>query len=278
MSAETIQTYRQGKVLTVVINRPEVRNAFDGPTARRLATIFREFDADDGLSAAVLTGAGGTFCAGADLKALSRAFETGDPTLANPIDPDLSHDGPMGPTRLVLSKPVIAAVAGYAVGGGFELALWCDLRVVERGAVFGAFDRRFGVPLIDGGTWRLPRIVGLGRALDLIMTGRPVGAEEALAMGLANRVVEPGQGRAEAEKLAAELAEVPQTCLRSDRESVYRCSDLPALEALDLEFSLGLRVIGSGESAGGALRFAGGAGRHGSSIQDPRSGPGIARG
>lgn len=270
MTAEhpTVETHRNGKVLTVVLNRPEVRNAVDGPTAHRLAEVFREFDGDESLSVAVLAGAGGCFCAGADLKALARAFTSGDRALANPIDADLSKAGPMGPTRLLLSKPVMAAVSGYAVGGGFELALWCDLRIVERDAVFGAFDRRFGVPLIDGGTWRLPRLVGTGRALDLILTGRPVGAEEALAIGLANRVVEPGAAREAAERLAAELAQHPQTCLRSDREAVYRCFGLPPEEALKLEFALGLRVIESGESAEGALRFAGGAGRHGDTVRE----------
>jgi hypothetical protein len=175
----------------------------------------------------------------------------------------------MGPTRLLLSKPVIAAVSGYAVGGGFELALWCDLRIAERDAVFGAFDRRFGVPLVDGATWRLPRLVGLGRALDLILTGRPVGAEEALAIGLVNRVVEPGTAREAAEKLAAELAEWPQTCLRSDREAVYRCLGLPPDEALKIEFALGLRVIESGETAQGAGSFAGGGGRDGGKAPRP---------
>ncbi len=265
----TVKVHRDGKVLTVTINRPEVKNAVDGPTAHRLAEVFREFDGDTDLSVAVLTGAGGCFCAGADLKALARAFAGGDPTIANPLDADLTKDAPMGPTRLLLSKPVIAAVSGYAVGGGFELALWCDLRIAERDAVFGAFDRRFGVPLVDGATWRLPHLVGLGRALDLILTGRPVGAEEALAIGLVNRVVEPGTAREAAEKLAAELAEWPQTCLRSDREAVYRCLGLPPDEALKLEFALGLRVIESGETAQGANSFAGRGGRDGGKA--PRS-------
>lgn len=267
---DPVTLHRRGKVLTVVLSRPEVRNAVDGPTARRLAQVFRDFDRDEELCAAVLTGAGGTFCAGADLKALSRAFAVGDPSLANPLDADLSRDAPMGPTRLLLTKPVIAAVSGYAVGGGFELALWCDLRVVERDAVFGAFDRRFGVPLIDGGTWRLPRLIGLGRALDLILTGRPVTADEALAIGLANRLVEPGQALAAAEKLAAELAELPQTCLRSDREAVWRCFGLEPEEALALEFALGQRVVQSGEAARGAGAFAAGSGRHGGKVAPPK--------
>ncbi len=272
----SVEVHRKGKVLTVIINRPEAKNAVDGPTARRLAEVFREFDGDASSCVAVLAGAGGTFCAGADLKALARAFATGDLAVANPLDEDLSKEGPMGPTRLLLTKPVIAAVSGYAVGGGFELALWCDLRVVERNAVFGAFDRRFGVPLIDGGTWRLPQLVGVGRALDLILSGRPVGADEALAIGLANRVVEPGTAREAAEKLAAELAELPQTCLRSDREAVYRCFGLAPEEALGLEFALGSRVIQSGETAEGALRFAGGAGRHGDKLRKSGAIPGRA--
>src|SRR5689334_19688803 len=188
----SVHVARNGLVWTVVLDRPEVRNAVDRATATALADAFRSFDADAKASVAVLWGAGGTFCAGADLRALD-----------NRLDPDLAADAPMGPSRMVLSKPVIAAVSGHAVAGGLELALWCDLRVVEADAVLGVFCRRWGVPLVDGGTVRLPRIVGLGRALDLILTGRPVAADEALAMGLANRVVPPGQARAAAEELAA---------------------------------------------------------------------------
>lgn len=256
----TVSAERKGKVLTVVIDRPETRNALDARAARELADAFRTFEQDDTLHAAVLWGAGGTFCAGADLKAIATDMETE----AARLNPDMTKDAPMGPTRMLLSKPVIAAVAGHAVAGGLELACWCDLRVVERDAVFGVFCRRFGVPLADGGTQRLPRLIGMSRALDMILTGRPVPAEEAYAMGLANRLVEPGTAREEAEKLAAELCELPQVCLRSDREAVHRGFGLPLDEAMDLEFSLGLRVIQSGETAAGAARFAGGAGRHGS--------------
>ena len=206
----SIRVERDGPVSTVVLDRPAVRNAVDGPTAAALAEAFREFEADDSARAAVLCGAGGTFCAGADLKAL------GGPD-GNRAEPD--GDGPMGPTRMRLSKPVIAAISGYAVAGGLELALWCDLRVAEDDAVLGVFCRRWGVPLIDGGTVRLPQIVGLGRALDLILTGRPVPAAEALAMGLVSRVVPAGEARAAAEALARELASLPQACLRSDRQS-----------------------------------------------------------
>jgi enoyl-CoA hydratase len=245
---------KRDRVVTVVINRPEVRNAVDGPTARELAEAFRRFEADNEARVAVLTGAGGCFCAGADLKAISQGR-------GNRLDPE--GDGPMGPTRMRLAKPVIAAIAGYAVAGGLELALWCDLRVMERDAVLGVFCRRWGVPLIDGGTVRLPRLIGLSRALDLILTGRPVSAEEALAMGLANRVVEPGRSREEAEALAHRLARFPQRCLLSDRRSAYEGMDLPMEEAMREEFRIGLKTIQSGESLEGAQRFAGGEGRHG---------------
>ncbi|HVU92324.1 MAG TPA: crotonase/enoyl-CoA hydratase family protein, partial [Jatrophihabitans sp.] len=206
----TVRIETSGAVWTVLIDRPDARNAVDGPTAQALADAFRAFDADGTAAVAVLAGAGGTFCAGADLKQMS-----------NRLDPDPSADGPMGPSRMVLGKPVIAAISGYAVAGGMELAAWCDLRVMESDAVVGVFCRRWGVPLIDGGTVRLPRIIGLGRALDLILTGRPVDAEEALAIGFANRVVPPGRARAAAEELAGQLAALPQACLRSDRRSVY---------------------------------------------------------
>jgi enoyl-CoA hydratase len=251
----TVRIEREDSVWTVVLDRPDVRNAVDGPTARALADAFREFDADPTARVAVLWGAGGTFCAGADLRAIS-----------NTLDPDLRADGPMGPTRMALAKPVVAAVSGYAVAGGLELALWCDLRVVESDAVMGVFCRRWGVPLIDGGTVRLPRIVGAGRALDLILTGRPVAADEALAIGLANRVVAPGQARAAAESLAAELAALPQACLRSDRRSVYDAFGQDEQAALASEFAHGSAVMA--EAAAGAARFAAGAGRHGTPTSD----------
>ena len=247
----SVRIEHDGPVWTVVLDRPERRNAVDAATASALADAFRAFEADDGAAVAVLWGAGGTFCAGADLHAMSNA-----------VNPDMSSDGPMGPSRMSLSKPVIAAVSGHAVAGGLELALWCDLRVVESDAVFGVFCRRWGVPLIDGGTVRLTHVVGLGRALDLILTGRPVAADEALAMGLATRVVEPGTARAAAEELAAQIAAFPQSTVRSDRRSTYGALGLPEREALAQEFVAGL---GSLQAAGlaGAARFAGGAGRHG---------------
>jgi enoyl-CoA hydratase len=249
-----VVTEKKGAVTTIIINRPEVRNAVDGPTAEALVEAFEGFEADDEARVAVLSGAGGFFCAGADLKAVSRGRHN-----------RLAEDGhaPMGPSRMRLSKPVIAAVAGYAVAGGLELALWCDLRVMERDAVFGVFCRRWGVPLIDGGTIRLPRMIGLSRALDLILTGRPVEAEEALSMGLANRVVETGQSRVEAEKLALRIADFPQRCMNSDRRSAYEQFDLSFEEALKNEFRRGLATIESGETLEGAGLFAGGAGRHG---------------
>lgn len=250
---------KKGKVCTVIINRPEARNAVDRNTAGQLADAFRAFEGDDSLSVAVLWGSGGTFCAGADLKAFSGKSEG----KSNQLNSDMSEDGPMGPSRMRLTKPVIAAVSGYAVAGGLELACWCDLRVVEKDAVFGVFCRRFGVPLIDGGTQRLPRLIGMSRAMDMILTGRPVGAEEALAMGLANRVAEPGTARQVAEELAAQIAGFPQTCMRSDREAVYRGFDMDFSEAMQLEFSHGMKVIASGETEMGASRFAGGVGRHG---------------
>jgi len=245
-----------GDVAIVTIDRPEVRNAVDGPTAARLAEALRRFDADPALAVAVLCGAGGCFCAGADLAALAegrgnRVAETGD--------------GPMGPTRLLLSKPVIAAVEGFAVAGGLELAAWCDLRVAARDAVFGVFCRRFGVPLVDGGTVRLPRLIGQSFALDLILTGRGVTGEEALRMGLANRIVDPGRALEAAVELAKDLARLPQRCLRSDRLSALRQWDLDLDAALREELRLGLEVIRSGETLEGARRFAAGAGRHGAS-------------
>lgn len=247
-----VRIERTGHVTTVVLARPGVRNAVDGPTAAELAAAFRDFDADPGARAAVLWGEGGTFCAGADLKAV------GSPS-GNRVAPD--GDGPMGPTRMRLTKPVIAAVSGHAVAGGLELALWCDLRVAEEDAVFGVFCRRWGVPLIDGGTVRLPRLVGTGRALDLILTGRPVPAPEAYEMGLANRLVPTGQARAAAEELAAEIARFPQTCLRADRASVLEQHGLPEAEAMAAELRHGTAALG--EAAAGAGRFAAGEGRHG---------------
>lgn len=249
-----IRIERDGAVLTVLLDRPGARNAVDRATAEALAQAFRDFDADDSLRVGMLAGAGDTFCAGADLK----AFADGTP---NRLEPD--GDGPMGPTRMLLSKPVIAAISGYAVAGGLELALWCDLRVMDDDAIVGVFCRRWGIPLIDGGTVRLPRLIGLSRALDLILTGRAINAQEALAMGLANRVVPKGTARQAAETLAHELAQLPQVCLRSDRLSAYEQADLPFEAALENEFQHGMRAIQAG-AAEGAQRFAGGAGRHGS--------------
>ena len=250
----SVRAERSGRVTTVILDRPGARNAVDGPTAAALASAFREFDADDGADVAVLWGAGGTFCAGADLKAV------GGPE-GNRASPD--GDGPMGSTRLELGKPVIAAISGYAVAGGLELAAWCDLRVAEEDAVLGVFCRRFGVPLIDGGTVRLPRLIGLGRALDLILTGRPVPAREALAMGLVDRVVPAGQARAAAENLAAELAALPHACLRSDRAATLEGMSLPAGDAMANEFLHGLRVLSAPGFAEGVQRFRDGAGRGG---------------
>jgi enoyl-CoA hydratase len=249
-----VLTEKNGPVTTIVLNRPEARNAVDRPTAEALVGSFLAFERDDEARVAVLTGAGGYFCAGADLKAISQGQ-------ANRFEAE--GDGPMGPSRMFLSKPVIAAVAGYAVAGGLELALWCDLRVMERDAVFGVFCRRWGVPLIDGGTIRLPRLIGLSRALDLILTGRPVGAEEALQIGLANRVVAPGMARSAAESLAGDLARFPQQCLLSDRRSACEQFDLSWEDALKNEFRLGLETILSGETLEGADRFRRGVGRHG---------------
>jgi len=246
-----------GPVAVVTIDRPSVRNAVDGPTARELADAFRRFDGDDSLAAAVLTGAGGTFCAGADLKAVAAGS-------GNRVSLDVADDGPMGPTRMLLSKPVIAAVEGHAVAGGLELALWCDLRVAARDAVFGVYCRRWGVPLIDGGTVRLPRLIGMSHALDLILTGRGVSGDEALAMGLANRVVDPGAAVASAVELGKQLAAFPQRCMRADRQSVYEQWSMPLSSALEMEVTRGMEVIRSGETREGATRFAQGAGRHGS--------------
>jgi len=248
-----VRVERDGPVFTVLLSRPERRNAVDRATADALAEAFREFDADDAASVAVLHGEGGVFCAGADLK------EAGGPG-GNRVARD--GDGPMGPTRMRLSKPVIAAVAGHAVAGGLELALWCDLRVAEESAVFGVFCRRWGVPLVDGGTVRLPRLIGVSRAMDMVLTGRPVGAEEALAMGLVNRVVPDGSSLAAACELARSLAAFPQTCMREDRLSLLEQDGLDEPTALANEFAHGVRSLE--EVVAGLERFRSGAGRHGS--------------
>jgi enoyl-CoA hydratase len=247
---ETVRVEQSGPVTTVLLNRPDVRNAVDGPTAQALADAFRAFDADPAASVAVLAGVGPAFCAGADLKAVGTSR-------GNRVAPD--GDGPMGPTRLVLRKPVIAAVSGHAVAGGLELALWCDLRVADETAVFGVFCRRWGVPLIDGGTVRLPRLIGQSRAMDLILTGRPVDASEALAIGLANRVVPAGQARVAAEELARQLAAFPQATMRSDRASAL--AQWEVADPMGTELTLGQAVLA--DALEGAGRFAAGAGRHG---------------
>src|SRR5690242_10699292 len=250
-----VRVEKSGPVTTVILDRPERRNAVDRATAEALADAFRGFAADADARVGVLYGDHGSFCAGADLKAI--AGDGG--TQPNRVAPD--GDGPMGPTRMLLDKPVIAAIAGAAVAGGLELALWCDLRIAEADAVLGVYCRRWGVPLIDGGTVRLPRIIGLGRALDLILTGRGVGAEEALAIGLVNRVVPPGEARAAAEALAAELAALPQIALRADRRSAYEQDGMSIEAAMANELALGSAALAEGVA--GAGRFAGGAGRHG---------------
>jgi enoyl-CoA hydratase len=255
-----VNVVREERVAVVTIDRPERRNAVDRATAAELADAFRAFDADDSYDVAVLTGAGGTFCAGADLKAI------GDDG-GNRVQPD--GDGPMGPTRMQLSKPVIAAVEGFAVAGGLELALWCDLRVAARDAVFGVFCRRWGVPLIDGGTVRLPRLIGHSHALDLILTGRGVSGDEALRMGLANRLTDPGDARRHAIELASALSALPQTCLRDDRASSYEQWSLAIDDAIQVELEHGMHVLRSGESYAGASRFASGAGRHGAPAPPP---------
>ena len=249
----SVRVEKSGPITTVILHRPEVRNAVDRETAEALAEAFRAFDADPDARVGVLWGEGGTFCAGADLKAVA---EGRMPHLTP------EGDGPMGPSRLLLSKPVVAGLSGHAVAGGLEHALWCDLRVAEEDAVLGVFCRRWGVPLIDGGTVRLPRLIGLSRALDLILTGRPVGAEEALAMGLVNRVVARGEGRSAAEQLAHALAAFPQACLRADRLSAYEGGSLELQAALRAEFARGAGVL-QAEAVPGAQRFARGAGRHG---------------
>lgn len=249
-----IRVEKKGQITTVIIDNPEVKNAVDRESSEALAKAFREFENDDNARVAVLWGANGVFCAGANLK---------DVVKGRGLRIDKKGDGPMGPTRMFLSKPVIAAVAGYAVAGGLELALWCDMRVVEANAVFGVFCRRVGVPLIDGGTVRLPRLIGLSNALDMILTGRPVNADEALKMGLANRIVDVGKSREEAEKLAEQLASFPPTCLKEDRLSTYEQIGLSLKAAMDNEFEHGLKTFASGEFQIGSKEFVKGKGKHG---------------
>ena len=253
---DAVRIERDGAVTTIIMNRPERRNAVDGPMALELRKAFRAFEADDSQRVAVLWGEHGMFCAGADLTAIN------DPSRIHELDLEGGGDGPMGPSRIILAKPLIAAVAGYAVAGGLELALLADMRVVEEGATFGVFCRRWGVPLIDGGTVRLPRIVGMGHALDMILTGRPVGAQEALAIGLANRIVPDGQSRAVAEQLAREIAAFPQACMQADRRSAYMQWDLPLADALRQEGRWGAPIVAM-EGKSGAKRFEQGSGRHG---------------
>lgn len=254
MADQAVRVERRGPVHTVILSRPHVRNAVDGPTGAALCEAFEEFADDDSAAVAVLWGEGGTFCAGADLKAVGTE-------LGSRVEAD--GRGPMGPTRLRLGKPVIAAIAGHAVAGGLELALWCDLRVAAQDAVFGVYCRRWGVPLIDGGTFRLPRLIGTSHAMDMVLTGRPVAADEALRMGLANRLVPVGQERAAAEELAAEIARFPQTCMRHDRLSLLEQEGLTEADALANEWRHGM-VSFAADTREGAARFAAGAGRGGS--------------
>jgi enoyl-CoA hydratase len=254
MPDPSVHLHQEDRILTVTINRPEVRNAVDSATASALAEVFKKFEADDALSTGVLTGAGGTFCAGADLREVADGRR---------MAIDENGSGPMGPTWLQLTKPVIAAVEGHAVAGGLELALWCDLRVAARNAIFGVYNRRFGVPLIDLGTVRLPRMIGQGRALDLILTGRGVSGEEALQIGLVNRLVEPGKALETAIEMAQTFANFPQHGLRADRMSVYEQWSLSWEEARRNELKHGLQVLASGESRAGAQRFTSGEGKHG---------------
>lgn len=255
----TVEVEQQGPVRVVTIARPEVRNAVDGPTAAELADAFRAFESDDSLLVAVLTGAGDTFCAGADLMGIAQ-------DRGNRVESDMAEDGPMGPTRMALAKPVIAAIEGHAVAGGLELALWCDLRVAASDAIFGVYCRRWGVPLIDGGTVRLPRLIGHSHAMDLILTGRGVSGEEARTMGLANRLVAPGTALAEAIDLGHRVAAFPQLCARSDRRSAIAQWDAAFEDAMAFEAEVGLETIHSGETREGASRFASGEGRGGSGV------------
>lgn len=250
----SIKIEKNYPIYTIILDNPEVKNAVDGPTATELATAFRNFEKDEKALVAVLWGANGTFCSGANLKSIANGQ-------GNRID--RKGDAPMGPSRMKLTKPVIAAVAGYAVAGGLELALWCDLRVAEKNSVFGAFNRRFGVPLIDGGTVRLPRLIGLSRSMDMILTGRPIAAEEALSWGLINQIVDIGQSRPEAEKLAKEIANFPQICLNNDRLSAYNQFGLNIEEAMIQEFEYGLKTLESGEYLEGSTEFIKGKGKHG---------------
>lgn len=256
-----INSHTLGSVTTISINRPEARNAINRETADALGKAFQEFEKDDNAKVAVLCGEGETFCAGADLKAV--ASGEGVNRMEDPTGDPLDASAPMGPSRMLLSKPVIAAISGYAVAGGLELALWCDMRVVEEDAVMGVFCRRWGVPLIDGGTQRLPQLIGLSRAMDLILTGRPVGAQEALSMGLANRVVPTGKARKAAEELAVEIAKFPQACLAVDRLSAYQSFDSDLVTGLALEFARGRMIVDEGIAGAGASRFASGKGRGG---------------
>ncbi|MGI9576614.1 MAG: crotonase/enoyl-CoA hydratase family protein [Microthrixaceae bacterium] len=260
MSAKrNVQSDHHDEVCVLTIDRPEVRNAVDGPTAVALAEAFRDFDSDDSLAVAVLTGAGGTFCAGADLKGISEGR-------GNRVESDMTQDGPMGPTRMELSKPVIAAVEGHAVAGGLELALWCDLRVAAQDATFGVYCRRWGVPLIDGGTVRLPRLIGHSHAMDLILTGRGVSGDEAHIMGLANRLVEPGTALEASIDLAGRIAAFPQLCARNDRRSAVAQWSMDFGKAMAFETEVGLETITSGETREGAARFASGEGRGGAGV------------
>lgn len=262
MSDDTVTTKQLGSTFVISINRPHAKNAVDSPTARRLAEAFQAFEAEDQLRVAVFHGANGTFCAGADLKQVSSA-NLQIPQIQSPLDP-MNGTAPMGPSYMRPSKPVIGAISGYAVAGGLELSLICDMRIVEESTVFGVFCRRWGVPLIDGGTVRLPRIVGMGNAMDMILTGRPVDAEEAKMMGLANRIVPDGQSLTTAVEIADQLAQFPQTCMLSDRQSAYEQWNLSFEDAMVNENRLGHRVLASGETVAGANRFAQGKGRGGS--------------
>lgn len=262
--AIAVRSEISGSVTTVILDRPEARNAVDRPTAAALAHAFRAFENNAEAKVAVLWGAGGTFCAGADLKGIAQGGDKRNLVVPPRAGDALAGDAPMGPTRMRLTKPVIAAVAGHAVAGGLELALWCDLRVAEDDAVFGVFSRRWGVPLIDGGTIRLPRLIGQSRAMDMLLTGRPVGAEEALAMGLVNRVVAKGESRAAAEALAAEIARFPEICLKGDRLSALEQWGLDEDAAYANEFARGMKALEANETFAGAARFAGGKGRSGS--------------
>jgi enoyl-CoA hydratase len=261
---KTVSRERKGNIAIVTIDRPQARNAVDMATAAALVEAFRDFNQDDSVNIAILTGAGGTFCAGADLKAIASGR-------GNRLDE--SGAGPMGPTRMLLGKPVLAAVEGHAVAGGLELAVWCDLRVAARNAVFGVYCRRFGVPLIDLGTVRLPRLIGHSHAMDLILTGRGVSGEEALRMGLVNRLVEPGQTLSTAIELAEQMCKFPQRCLRSDRLSAYEQWGLTEEQAMRNEFRRGMEVVSSGETLEGAAGFAAGMGRHGAQPSEKSANP-----